>query len=195
MYLYYILNQDENSMLYKCFDAQLRIPMKGDWVSEISTIISSYNINLTFIQIKQMKKKVYKKYVRSKVSEGAFNKLLDIQRNTNKSKGKYIDYGSNFKLQPYLQPNNILSVNEQHEIFAYRCRMNKLKSNFPGMNLPENCICEAPLTNIHLYSCKYLRKGEITLPYEQLFNGTIYEQKIILNILQENILTYQQHTQ
>ena len=112
------------------------------------------------------------------------------------SKSKHIHYGYSFQTQPYLMPNNILTVSNQCEIFSYRCRMNDLKYNFPGSEIEEVCICGTKLTNDHLYHCEYFGKHEELSPeYENIFNGTIHEQYQILKLLTQNIKYYQETTQ
>ena len=52
------------------------------------------------------------------------------------------------------------------------------------------------LSNEHLYCCKKLKQTNNTLlPYNKIFNGTIPEQKVILNILKENLTFYKDNTQ
>ena len=193
MYLHYLLQQDKNSMLYKFFDTQQRNSRKGDWVSDVLNIISANNINLSFEQIKLMRKKDFKKLIRSKIRQSAFQHLLDIQ--TNKNKGSDINYGHKLETQAYLLPNNTFTVSEQQTLFSYRCRMNMLKYNYPGMDLYELCICGQLLENEHLYNCVSLSKSEHFLPYDKIFNGTISEQKLILDILKENLSKLEHSTQ
>ena len=52
-------------------------------------------------------------------------------------------------------------------------------------------ICEAQLSNKHLYECNNLRGSQVNIPYQKLLNGTIYEQKLILNTLKENLKIFE----
>ena len=72
-----------------------------------------------------------------------------------KSKENEIEYGNYFKCQRYLLPNEILTWEEQVEIFSYRSRMNSLTYNFGGEDI---CLCGTFLNYEHLYSCKILNK-------------------------------------
>ena len=103
-----------------------------------------------------------------------------------KSKGKEIVYKKNLQCQTYLLPNNILTVQEQRAIFAFRTRMNFIKNNFKGNNSIEYCQCESEMTNKHLYECILLNNSEKKIPYETLFEGRLCELKYIVNILLEN---------
>ena len=75
--------------------------------------------------------------------------------------------------------------------------MNDLEYNFQGNNVVQNCLCEEKLLdNEHLYYCTILNEGrKCTVPYIKLFNGTIIEQRDIVNILKENRLKYETFTQ
>ena len=105
-----------------------------------------------------------------------------------KSKGNKINYGDQLSCQNYLLPNQILTFPEQKLIFSYRSRMNKLLYNQPGNGETELCQCGENITNEHLYYCTILNQGNIIIDkYELIFNGTISEQKRILNILEQNM--------
>ena len=105
-----------------------------------------------------------------------------------KSKGNEINYDDQLSCQNYLLPNKILTFHEQKLIFSYRSRMNKLMYNQPGNKQTELCQCGEIITNEHLYYCIMLNEGIIRKDkYEQIFNGSITEQKIIINILDENM--------
>ena len=114
-----------------------------------------------------------------------------------KSKGKEIEYGQELMMQPYLQSNSLLTFQEQIDIFAYRTRMNLLTYNFPNKNSQiQKCKCGEQITNEHLLDCDMLNNGrKYDLKYQQIFNGTIQEQKSILNVLQKNLKIVEISTQ
>ena len=67
--------------------------------------------------------------------------------------GKETDYGDYLKCQSYLQPNNVLTIEQQKQIFSHRV-----------------------IDNEHLYKCELLNEGQkVTIPYIKLFNGTLLE--------------------
>ena len=195
-YLQYLLQQDENSLLFKFFAAQVRNRKKGDWVSEVLQLFELLEIKITFSEIKSMNKHKYKIYIHDKVRKFAFDQLLSKQKML--SKGKNINYGNTLYTQAYLLPNNILSVADQQSIFSYRCRMNNLNYNFSNQKVIQYCVCNEQMTNEHLYNCNMLRKknksNSITYfpEYSNIFNGSIFDQKQILNILKQNIETYEE---
>ena len=131
-----------------------------------------------------MKKNRFKRMVDSKINHLAYNYLIGQV----KSKGKEINYGGELQCQPYLLPNNILTHNEQLELFAYRSRMNNLKYNYGGQEL---CVCGTKLDNEHLLICDVLNGGtRHNLSYDKIFSGTLSEQKSIIQKLTKNIQEY-----
>ena len=95
--------------------------------------------------------------------------------------------------QNYLLPNNLLTLYEQREIFSYRVRMNKLKYNFSNKYI-DLCQCQSTLDNEHLYECTLLNSDMKKYEYSALYNGTIKEQKYIINILINNMKKHEEFT-
>ena len=191
IFLQYILQQGQNSLMLKFFRAQCENPIKGDWVSSVKIVKDNINLNITFEEIAHMKKPLYQKLVNEQVVSSAFKYLLSKI----KSKGKEIDYYNIFQCQGYLLPNTFLTLKEQCEVFSYRTRMNKLKYNFPGTNEKEVCACSIEMANMHLYECLKLNRNKKTVPYVKIFEGRLCEMKTILNILHENQEKHDKFTQ
>ena len=148
-------------------------------------------IKETFEDISFMKKQTIKKYVMKKVKSIAFQYLLSQI----KSKGQEIEYGQKLECQGYLLPNNILTLQDQRDIFSYRAIMNKLEYNYKGNNIEEQCQCGKYMTNIHLYECQVLNNSERTVQYSKIFNGRLCELKYVVDILKENFKKHQKFTQ
>ena len=85
-------------------------------------------INYTFEDIRNMKKRTFRNIVNKQVNESSFRYLLSQI----KSKGKEINYSKELKCQEYLKPNSILTIKEQLNIFSYRSKMNNFEYNYPG---------------------------------------------------------------
>ena len=56
MQLKHILVQNENSLIKKVFESQLKSPTKGDWASEVIYILEELKIRLNLREIKEMPK-------------------------------------------------------------------------------------------------------------------------------------------
>ena len=184
-FLHQILTQKENSLMFRFFEAQRKNPTKGDWVSGINEALQICEINLTFSEIKHMKLSNYEGIVNKNIKICAFNYLKSQIR----SKGSEIDYGEFLTLQDYLRPNDILTLAEQRALFSYRVRANELQYNTPGSGEKEFCICQEHLTNDHLYSCPVLNDTytQEVPQYDAIFNGTLKQKKVIINILTKNM--------
>ena len=58
-FMQYILQQNEESLLYKMLEAQILQPVKGDWFSECYKILEEFNIILQPESIKLMKREEF----------------------------------------------------------------------------------------------------------------------------------------
>ena len=112
-FLHYILNQEEESLLLKFFQAQLDNPTKRDWVSQVKVWTIEYDIGKSFQEVKYIKKSLYEKIIYEKIHEETFYYL----KGKIKSKGSQIDYGFQLIMQDYLKPNNVLTFREQLKFF------------------------------------------------------------------------------
>ena len=184
-FLHHILNQQEESLMFRFFKAQMENPSKGDWVSEIRDWICDYEIAESFEEVSKMKKSHYEKIVNRKINTEAFIYL----KSKIKSKGSSIKYGTNLEMQSYLKPNRVLTFQEQIEIFSYRSKMNEISCNFRDLKKEEElCICKSTMNNTHLYHCKVINNGKDPKHnYEDLLNGTLHQQKYVLKIMKKNL--------
>ena len=56
MLLKHILGQDNNSLMRKVFNAQIKMPSKGDWTSDVKNILKELKIKKTFAEIEAKSK-------------------------------------------------------------------------------------------------------------------------------------------
>ena len=128
-YLQYILQQKENSLLYKMLLAQKQNPVRNDWFSGVSQLLEEWEIYYSLEQIRNMKRNIFKSITKKKAENLAFANL--VQKNKSGSKGSHIKYGSTLEMADYLCPNNLLSVEDQRELFQIRTQTNPLQ----GLNI------------------------------------------------------------
>ena len=180
-FLHYILNENEDSLLHNFFEAQLKSPVKGDWVLRVKKDLEELEINLTFLEISQTSKSDLKKIIREKVKSAAFRYLSELKLSHSKSRN--IKHGE-LKLQTYLQSNQSdLSIRERQFIFAARSRMLDVRSNFKvGLKSTQCRRCEdAEETQEHLLYCPTLRDDKVVTDVSQYDNLLGEEiQKIII---------------
>ena len=72
-----------------------------------------------------------------------------------------------------------------------------LDYNFPGRKNMEHCQCGfINITNEHLFKCDILNNNEkYSHTYQQLLNGTLSKQKILLNILNQSMKNHKKFSQ
>ena len=75
-YLHYILNLHENELLKKFFICQSENAEPGDWYLTVLEDLKKLNIDLSFNQIKVMKKLTFKKLVKKKCNIAALELSL-----------------------------------------------------------------------------------------------------------------------
>ena len=103
------------------------------------------------------------------------------------SKGKEIIYNE-IQTTEYLPPNEELNKEEQRTIFSIRNRMINIPSNFVSKeNNISKCICNQTENLKHIYECNYLNREKPEVQFEQIFHGTIREQKKIALRIQYNM--------
>ena len=194
MFLQHILHQEEQSLLYRFFMAQLSNPTKGDWVTEAIEDIDYLDLKLDLEDIRSMSKSRFKKIVKCKTKQKALDYLLGKKesRNSDHSKGKQLIY-NDMKMAGYLSPSDIdISIDEKKWLLKCTLEDIDLSCNFRWKN--KNIYCNycfsTEMDQKHLLSCKYLLgKNEIVtyIPdYQDLFSEDIDAQVYTSRILKEN---------
>ena len=181
LFLKSILDENEQSLVFKFFKLQLQQPTKNDWVSTCKKDLEEMKINLKFEEIRMMSKENFANIVKSKIPEMAFKYLL----NKRGSKGKEILY-NRLEMAEYLTPNNdMLRIEEKQELFSVRNRMVNIGYNF---GKKEKCIkCEENEDMTHIYDCKYLNKKTKEISFDKIFKGNLFQQIKAFRIFQENM--------
>ena len=85
MYLKYILDEDEQSLIHSVFQAQVNLPLKGDWCTSVSNDLEELELsNLTYKSIKDMTKASFKSQVNDAVVSASLTYLLNWKTNMTK---------------------------------------------------------------------------------------------------------------
>ena len=79
LYLKYILQEDENSLLKRVFELQLKDKSRGDWASTVLEDLKELQITQSFEVIKEMSSEMYSKLLKEKIKENALKYLTDKQ--------------------------------------------------------------------------------------------------------------------
>ena len=78
-FLYYILHEEESSLIYQFLETQSKNPSKSDWVKTVNDDLKYLEIQLNFEDIKKTSKTTFKQLVKEKVKTKAFLYLTDLQ--------------------------------------------------------------------------------------------------------------------
>ena len=142
------------------------------------------NINLSFEEIKDIKRSQFQNILRKSIKEKAYEYLIEKRGR----KGIEIDYRK-LKMQEYLLPDEeLLSISDKQMIFAIRNRMVNIEHNFPRKDKTEKeCICGDVKNMKHLYSCKRLNIETMKTPYENIFGEDVRKMKIVYERFKNNL--------
>ena len=181
LFLKSILDQDEQSMVFKFLKLQFQQPIKNDWVSTCKRDLEEMNIDLKFEDIRMMQKGIFLKIIKSKIEDLALNYLLKKRG----SKGKEIVY-KRLEMADYLLPHNEkISIEEKQRLFSFRNRMIDVGNNF-GKN--EQCvICKQKEDMNHIYNYQYQNKQSNEIPFEKIYTGNLIEQIKVFKKFEENL--------
>ena len=106
-FLHYILNEDKNSMISQVFFEMKKDRRMGNFISLIEKDKLDLEITKSYNEIEEMTKISWKKYVKEKVTNGAFKYL--VEENVTIDKTKHITF-SDLKMGQYLTNNKKTSV-------------------------------------------------------------------------------------
>ena len=140
---------------------------------------------MDFDQVKLAKLSQYKKLLKQKVTECAFQYLTSQIKN----KGKEIIY-EQIKMAEYLLPNDVLSIEDQKLIFSLRSQSFQIIDEDSKITI-ENCICSAKLDILHLYACTELNEDTICVNFDNIYNDKISEKKIIVTRIRQSLQNLQ----
>ena len=191
LFLHHILNENENSMLYKFLMAQIRSKKKKDWISQVTEDLEKLNMNKNLEKLKLIKKSELKMIVDKLIKEDALNELS--KRKENHSKVRSIKH-KNLEMQNYLKCSEIkIMIDEAQEIFRIRCRVTEVKNNFKGRYENVECdFCYEQEDQKHILECKALNennneKYEKIPEYEEILKNNAKDQIKITRKFIENL--------
>ena len=167
MFLKYILSQEDSELIQKIFMAQVEMPLKNDWWLDVEKDLASFNINMTFEEIKSMKKESFAKLVKDRCKQTVLKDLTN-RKNTH-SKMKDLTYNK-LEMRKYLKISDKWSASTAYK---FRTRMSEIGENFHGKyGMKPSCPmvdCIEIDTQKHLSDCIVLQ-SETGLVPEEDFN-------------------------
>ena len=158
MFLYHILHEKPESIVYRFLETQVKKPTSKDWVTTVLEDLKDLNLDVTFADIKVMKLGSFKNMLKQNIEQKALD-VLEEKKSTH-SKVKHLKHGF-LKMQKYLKPSNMqISKEERHLIFSLRSGVTDVKINFKGMHESFECeMCDGnEETQKHILKCTRLMK-------------------------------------
>ena len=111
-YLWYLIHDEEGSLLKNFFEAQCEQPTRGDWVSTVKQDLAVLDIKTSFEEIANISKEAFKKLVKDKVQKAALDYLKNLQLSHSKSSDLCYD---DLSLQGYLKSGtNKMTIKENY---------------------------------------------------------------------------------
>ena len=189
-FLFYILKQKRESILYKVFETQKMYPSSKDWVSTIKDDLEQINMKTSFEEIQNMEKKDYMNTIKRKINQKTLQDLNKIKENH--SKVQHLVHKV-LKMQKYFMPSEkYLKIEDSQLIFKLRCRTTDVKMNMKGFYETFKCrACgDENETQNHVLNCKILlemNKDSEKQQYEKLFSNNLNDQIKICKQFRENM--------
>ena len=103
-FLYYILHEKEDSMVFKFFESQRKNKTSKDWVTTVLEDMNKMNLNMDFDEIRNMKKSVFMNTIKRKTEYEALKYLETFKEKHSKVKSLKHPV---LKIQKYLMPNEM----------------------------------------------------------------------------------------
>ena len=109
-FLFYILNQETDSMIYKVFQSQCKHQTSKDWVTTVKADIQYLGLNVKFEDIKQTSKAKWKATINKRVTEKSLERLNSLKMKH--SKVNDLKH-TGVKMQSYLLPNEVFATKDE----------------------------------------------------------------------------------
>ena len=162
-------------MLYKIFIAQWRNPLRNDWTNLVKDELKDFGLDIDLNSVTSMSKYKFKKIIKSKSREVAFEKLLE--RKEKHSKMGHLAYGE-LCMQNYLKSKNI-SVGQAQLLFKSRTRMTFYWENYKHGKMEQKCpLCKDQIdTQTHSFNCNIVIGNiQINGQFKDIFRNNIDSQ-------------------
>ena len=170
-------------MISKVFVSQRRNKTPKDWVTTVLSDLKEVNLDLTFEDIRKMKKETFMNTIKRKIEYKSLKYLEEIkQKHSKVEKLKH----NVLQMQPYLMPNDGKIKKEECQIiFQLRSKVTDLKMN--QKNRYESYECggcgKEDESRDPVLNCQVLLEmnGELKMSeipvYEKVIEGNIKEDK------------------
>ena len=187
MFLHYILNEEKNSLIYKFLQAQIKNPVKDDWILTVMENLEELDIYVDLEVMASLSTDCCKKFIYEKIEERVLCYLNEIK--LQHTKVMHIKH-EQLELQSYFMPQNQINVQLTKFIFHAKTRMLKVRHNYKNMFRDLSCPlgCGGDDTQEHILTCTKIVETTVTdgtqIKYEELFSNDILKQTACATLLQ-----------
>ena len=185
MFHHHIVTRDSKELIKKIYLKQKENCLKGDWYQTLEHDFQFIGVEIDDEQIGKIPKSEYRKYIKKKVEQSAFQSYLEEKEKSKKKMHKLV-YKS-LGIQPYMS-NSDFSHSEVQLLYALRSNCYPAKMNFRKMNRGNlKCIfkCDQNETQSHIFEkCQPLRTKlnlNTNVKLEYIY-GTVSQQKKTVSI-------------
>ena len=130
IFLHYILNEKDDSLINRVFKAQEKNTSKNDWIVKVIEDMKDLEICLTLDQIEDAPIQQLNTLIDEAIKEKSFEYLKGEKNKNKEGKVSHIVFKSH-SIQEYLKSKDA-SIDLKKFIFILRCRMLDIAGNFPN---------------------------------------------------------------
>ena len=190
MYLQTILKRPQQELIRRVYTAQKHDTLPGDFYQQVQKDFDLIGKHYTEKYIQQQSKESYKREIKERIRNAAFEYLQDLQSKHSKVQG--IVY-KKFETQKYLK-SPLFKNEEVNLLHALRSRVVAVKNNFSS-KYKNNLLCPLCIMSIddqpHILNCSVLKRkfrsneaAKYSIKYEDIF-GDIQKQKQVTHLFSQ----------
>ena len=191
MYLHSILQRSPNELVKKVFEAKRVDPSPGDFCKLVDEDKEQIGLAMSDTEIKCMSKANFKKIVKSKIRQAAFQHLESLKQQHSKMDG--IRYEKFAKAEYLSSP--LFNCESRKLLLALRTRtVNGIKNDFRGMYPDVTCPlqCGEDDTLQHILECVILKSHHTNnmlsygdMKYQDVFSADVVKQKQVTELYRQ----------
>ena len=173
-YFHYLVNSEQDGMLFKFFQAMRENPSKDDWTEQAAKDLKDLEIEENVSFFKSISKVKFEKIVKLKTKEHALDRLNEEKFKHSKMENLVF---TSLEIQNYLSSEEI-TLAQKRNIFLFRTRMADYGENYGGGSSQLTIPCKICLLHsdcqAHSVTCHETLKGVTKKGnYKEIFTNKI----------------------
>ena len=192
-FLFYILEQKPDSMIYKVLESQMKNQTPKDWVTMVLSDFEKLKMDIKIEDLKKMNKVDYMRIIKRKIDHKTLKDLNRVKESH--SKVRELPHPV-LKIQKYFMPSKLnLSKEDCQLIFKLRSRVTEIKVNMKGKYDSYECTAcgNEDESQEHVIQCNKLLQMntdynmEEIPDYKELLHGNVDQKYTISKIFKSNM--------